>query len=58
MLDEQGQVIEGSVFSSANLVNHWAALDAFQGEAYESVLATVKLDTGDSVQSYVYVSRR
>lgn len=58
VLDEQGQVIKGFVFSSANLINHWAALDAFEGEAYERVLATVKLDTGDSVQAYVYALRR
>lgn len=58
MLDERGQVIEGVVFSPAKLINRWAALDAFEGEVYESVLATVKLDTGDSVQAYVYALRK
>lgn len=58
VLDEQGQMTEGFVFSSANLTHLWEALDTFEGEAYERVLATVKLETGDSVQAYVYALRK
>lgn len=53
-LDEQGTEVEGFLFSSENLSSQWAALDAFEGEAYERVLATVKLKDGSPVDAYIY----
>jgi gamma-glutamylcyclotransferase (GGCT)/AIG2-like uncharacterized protein YtfP len=53
-LDEQGDEVEGFLFSSENLSAHWAALDEFEGEAYERVLANVKLKDGSTVDAYLY----
>jgi len=53
-LDENGAVVEGFVFTSENLVNHWHILDEFEGEAYQRVLT--KVNTGDAnfIEAYVY----
>lgn len=53
-LDEQGDEVEGFLFSSENLSAHWAALDEFEGEAYERVLTNVKLKDGSTVDAYLY----
>lgn len=53
-LSAQGGEVEGFVFSSENLSAHWAALDEFEGEAYERVLAKVKLEDGSTVDAYIY----
>ncbi len=56
-LDEQGAEVEGFLFSSENLSSHWAALDEFEGEAYERVLAKVKLKDGSTVDAFIYALR-
>ena len=56
-LDEQGNEVEGFLFSSENLSCHWATLDEFEGEAYERVLTKVKLKDGSTVDAYVYALR-
>jgi gamma-glutamylcyclotransferase (GGCT)/AIG2-like uncharacterized protein YtfP len=53
-LDELGDEVEGFLFSSVNLSAHWAALDEFEGEAYERVLTNVKLQNGSTVAAYLY----
>ncbi|NHH99730.1 gamma-glutamylcyclotransferase [Oceanimonas sp. MB9] len=53
-LDDNGGKIEGFVFSSQNLSEHWAALDEFEGEGYERVLTKVTLTNGSTVEAYVY----
>ena len=54
VLDERGDEIEGLVFSSENLAEHWARIDAFEGEGYERVLTTAKLEDGTAVDAYIY----
>lgn len=44
--------------SAEKLTDHWAALDAFEGEAYERVLTTVTRKEGDSVVAFIYVLRK
>jgi len=56
-LDEHGGEVEGFLFTSENLSNHWAALDEFEGEAYERVLVKVKLKDGSTVDAYIYTLR-
>ena len=56
-LDEHGGEVEGFLFSSENLSDHWTALDQFEGEAYERVLAKVKLKGGNLVDAYTYTLR-
>ena len=56
-LDEQGDDIQGYVFSSAKLSDQWATLDEFEGEAYERVLTVVKLSDNRTVDAFIYVLR-
>jgi len=57
VLDEGGKEVEGLLFSSNSLAEHWARLDEFEGEGYERVLTTVKLMDGARVEAYVYALR-
>lgn len=57
-LDEQGKTIEGLVFSSDQLADHWARLDAFEGDAYRRIPAAVRLASGQTVEAYVYALRK
>jgi gamma-glutamylcyclotransferase (GGCT)/AIG2-like uncharacterized protein YtfP len=54
VLDERGETVSGLLFTSTALPDHWARLDAFEGEGYQRVLATVRLDDGTAVEAYVY----
>ncbi len=56
-LDEMGDVVEGFIFTSENLSGNWADLDKFEGEAYERVLAKVKLKNGNIVDAYIFTLR-
>lgn len=53
-LSEHGQVIEGYVFVSEHLAEHWAALDEFEGEEYERVAVDVRLESGEIMHSEIY----
>ena len=54
VLDERGGEVEGFLFSSQSLVDHWTRLDEFEGEGYDRVLTTVKLRDGTAVDAYIY----
>ncbi len=56
-LDENGREVEGFLFVSESLPDHWAALDEFEGEAYKRVLAKVQLKDGSIVDAYIYTLR-
>ena len=53
-LDAEGEKIEGFVFNSENLEEHWSELDDFEGEAYQREVAMVKLRSGKVVEAFVY----
>jgi gamma-glutamylcyclotransferase (GGCT)/AIG2-like uncharacterized protein YtfP len=53
-LDPQGGEVEGFLFSSANLAEHWARLDRFEGPNYERVVTTVDRRDGTTVDAYIY----
>ena len=53
-LDEAGEAIEGFLFSSENLLNHWGRLDEFEGEDYERLLTVAKLGDGSHAETFVY----
>jgi gamma-glutamylcyclotransferase (GGCT)/AIG2-like uncharacterized protein YtfP len=57
ILDKRGGEIEGFLFSSERLVEHWSRLDEFEGEGYERVLTTVNLKDGTAVDAYIYKLR-
>ena len=54
VLDENGEEVEGFLFSSDKLSDHWGKLDEFEGEVYGRVLAVVKLRDHSTVDAYVY----
>ena len=53
-LDEDGDEIQGFVFSSEKLVDYWGMLDEFEGEAYERVVTEVRLKDNRRVDAYIY----
>ena len=55
ILDDHADPIEGLVFQSADLPNHWAMLDEFEGEAYSRVETTALKPDGARSSTYVYV---
>ena len=57
ILDDQGYDVEGFIFISEHLSNHWAVLDEFEGEEYERTLITVTSEGGSKVESYIYALR-
>ncbi|MEL6246612.1 MAG: gamma-glutamylcyclotransferase family protein [Cyanobacteria bacterium J06648_16] len=54
VLNQDGSKIEGFLFSSKHLAEHWARLDKFEGEGYERVLTTVQLKDGTTTNAYIY----
>jgi gamma-glutamylcyclotransferase (GGCT)/AIG2-like uncharacterized protein YtfP len=56
-LDSSGGKVEGFLFSSENITEHWAELDAFEGEAYVRTLTTVELHDNTVVEAYIYTLR-
>ena len=58
VLDEHGGAVEGFLFSSPSLPEHWGRLDEFEGEGYERVLTTAKRRNGTTVDAYIYKLRR
>ena len=54
-LENKVERIEGYVFYSKNLKQHWLELDEFEGEAYQRVKATITLeDTKEDVEAFIY----
>ena len=56
-LSETGKEIEGFVFTSENLAEHWDSLDEFEGEAYLRVISKVVLKNGHTVDANIYTLR-
>lgn len=52
-----GGEVEGLVFSSEELDDHWDRLDAFEGSEYSRVTVEARLDEGSSVAAQVYALR-
>src|SRR6476620_6813311 len=57
VLGEEGDEVEGWLFSSESLAEHWVRLDEFEGEGYERVLTTAKLSNSTRVEAGVYALR-
>ena len=51
---DNGEDIEGYVFQSAHLGEHWRTLDDFEGADYVRALAMATLESGEVVEAYVY----
>ena len=57
VVDERGNAVDGFLFSSPSLDEHWDRLDAFEGDGYARVSTTVKLRDGRAEVAYIYVLR-
>ena len=55
VLDSEGEDIDGLVFQSENLPEHWDQLDEFEGDEYKRILSPVKLEDGSTIEAYLYV---
>ena len=53
-INEQGDEVQGVLFSSEKLADYWPTLDAFEGEAYERVLTVVTLKDETTVAAHIY----
>ena len=54
--DPNGPEVAVQVFASRDLADHWARLDAFEGEEYERVPVSVTLG-GETVEAQIYALR-
>ncbi len=57
-IDPEGEKIQGYLFSSDNLTQHWSELDDFEGNAYERLLINMTLKNGTTVKAYIYAIKR
>jgi gamma-glutamylcyclotransferase (GGCT)/AIG2-like uncharacterized protein YtfP len=57
VLDADAGLVTGMLLTSDDLPDHWARLDAFEGDGYIRVLTEVLLDYGGRVTAYVYELR-
>ncbi len=53
-LDENGNEVEGFLFSSDDLSSYWEELDEFEGSAYERVIVNVSLENKSTIEAYIY----
>lgn len=53
-LDDSADKVQGYVFQSDNLPNHWPELDEFEGDAYLRVNTPVMLENGQTISAWVY----
>ena len=56
VLEPDGPEVLVRLFESADLPEHWARLDEFEGPGYERVVTTVRTEAGD-VPASIYVHR-
>ncbi|HET6652488.1 MAG TPA: gamma-glutamylcyclotransferase family protein [Nocardioides sp.] len=52
-----GEEVRGLLFSSEELHEHWERLDDFEGDGYERVLTSARLNSGEIATSFVYAVR-
>ena len=54
ILNPLGPAVEVGLFESAELPEHWARLDEFEGSGYRRVIATVNTEGGER-SAWIYV---
>jgi gamma-glutamylcyclotransferase (GGCT)/AIG2-like uncharacterized protein YtfP len=57
VVDELGPEVNGLLFSSDGLDEHWDRLDEFEGDGYERVLIAAKRSDGTTETAYIYALR-
>ncbi len=53
-----GDIVEGFIFTSEQLTKHWQMLDKFEGEEYTRVLVPVRVNGIQDGEAYAYVLNR
>ncbi len=56
-LNEHADVVQGLLFTSEVLGEHWTRLDDFEGDGYERVVTEIVLRSGATTEAYIYVHR-
>ena len=56
-LDDGADVVEGFLFTSDHLDEHWERLDDFEGVGYKRVSTEVHLLAGGNTEAFIYVHR-
>ena len=51
---DEGEEVEGFVFSSGHLSEYWSMLDEYEGAGYRRILARVTIESGEEIEAYVY----
>ncbi|MGA8593398.1 MAG: gamma-glutamylcyclotransferase [Bryobacteraceae bacterium] len=54
ILDPLGPAVDVHLFESADLPEHWARLDEFEGSGYQRVVTTVNTEEGER-SAWIYV---
>ena len=54
ILDQDGDTVDGYIFSSDNLNQNWDKLDDFEGTGYQRVLTQVTTKDGKQLDAYIY----
>ena len=54
VIDPQAAPVEGLLFSTEKLAEHWQMLDDFEGFQYQRVIVEVELESGEKVQAWTY----
>lgn len=57
-LVENGDEVEGFLFTSESLSDHWVTLDEFEGAAYERLVTAVNRKDGSEVDAWIYRLRQ
>jgi gamma-glutamylcyclotransferase (GGCT)/AIG2-like uncharacterized protein YtfP len=55
--DDSAPWVDGLLFESAELPDHWSRLDDFEGPGYERLLVSARLADGSMVSTFVYAIR-
>lgn len=55
VLDCDAPVIDGYIFTSTHLSNHWHILDEFEGDGYVRETTQATLRDGSTTETYIYV---
>jgi gamma-glutamylcyclotransferase (GGCT)/AIG2-like uncharacterized protein YtfP len=55
ILDPLGPSVDVDIFESADLPNHWARLDEFEGSGYRRLVTTVNTEGGGDRSAWIYV---
>ena len=56
--DEDGDEVDGHLLSSDHLAEYWAMLDEFEGSGYRREKVSVKIESGEWVEAFVYALNR